>query len=291
MDITAAMTCPNYSTVGTVMGFCRSIDSGVHGRIHVLVGTSKNMGAVPYAARDPLFWVHHASIDRMWASWNANGGVNPATATWATKVFGFADRTGTRVTGRLKDFFDTALLGYAYDALIPPPAAAKRAASLTATTVERVAASTRMAELSSPQTLITLRKLPNAKPTSAVLGLAPVSSAQRTYLVLKNLHTWKQPEVLYHVYLTPTRGGGLNHNSYVGALHFFDAEFHDHGDGGKLDAALGENFFSFDVTDLLRRYERGGAVVREALEVTIVAGGRARPDAGSMIAAGELLRQ
>src|SRR5688572_6034211 len=45
MDITTTMANPNYSTVGTVPGFCRAIDSGIHGRIHVLVGTSSNMGA------------------------------------------------------------------------------------------------------------------------------------------------------------------------------------------------------------------------------------------------------
>jgi len=65
MDISVAMATPNYSTVDTVQGFCRAIDSGIHGRIHVLVGNSKGMGAVPYAARDPLFWVHHSNIDRM----------------------------------------------------------------------------------------------------------------------------------------------------------------------------------------------------------------------------------
>ncbi|MFX8616600.1 tyrosinase family protein, partial [Acinetobacter baumannii] len=60
MDIGEAMAKTHYSTVEGVMGFCRAIDSGIHGRIHVLVGTSQNMGAVPYAANDPLFWLHHA---------------------------------------------------------------------------------------------------------------------------------------------------------------------------------------------------------------------------------------
>ena len=297
MDITSTMACPNYSVVGEVQGVCRALDSGIHGRIHVLVGNTKNMGAVPYAARDPLFWVHHSTIDRLWASWNANGGVNPATATWATKVFTFADRTGTRVTGKLKDFFDTAPLGYAYDSLLPPPPAPEGTTAkaglrtVVSSVVERVAASTGMAELGVANTAVTVRALPTAKATGSVLGLASGTSPKRSYLVLKNLHTWKQPEVLYHVYLTPVRGGGLNKQSYVGAINFFDAEFHDHGGGSKLDAALGENFFSFDVTELLRRYERGGAVAREALHVTFVPGGRARADAGAMVATIELVRQ
>ena len=58
-----------------------------------------------------------------------------------------------------------------------------------------------------------------------------------------------------------------------------------------LDAALGENFFSFDVTDLLRRYERSGAVARDALQVTFVPGGRRARMPGSMVATIELVRQ
>ena len=118
-------------------GICRAIDSGIHGRIHVLVGNSKNMGAVPYAARDPLFWVHHSSIDRMWASWTANGGVNPTTASWATKAFVFADGNGQRVSSALNNYFDTAALGYAYDALIPAPTPAGTTSTLMAATTRR----------------------------------------------------------------------------------------------------------------------------------------------------------
>ena len=80
MDLTTAMAKTSYSNVGKVQGFCRALDAGVHSKLHVLTGTAKNMGSVPYAGRDPLFLVHHANIDRIWASWNANGGPTRATA-------------------------------------------------------------------------------------------------------------------------------------------------------------------------------------------------------------------
>jgi tyrosinase len=84
----------------------------------------------------------------------------------------------------------------------------------------------------------------------------------------------------------------LNKNTYVGAINFFDAEFHDHGGhGAKLDTALGENFFSFDVTDLLRRFERSGAVSRDALQVTFVPGGRPAAVPAAMVASIEIVRQ
>jgi hypothetical protein len=110
--------------------------------------------------------------------------------------------------------------------------------------------------------------------------------------VLRNLHTWKQPEVLYHVYLTPVTGGGLNKASYAGNINFFDAEFHDHGGGSALDEALGENFYSFDVTGILERLAKSGrADVREALAVTFVPGGKPTGGANPMVATIDLVVQ
>ncbi len=41
-----------------------------HGQIHVWVGgESGHMSAVPLAAYDPIFWAHHAMIDRLWRMW------------------------------------------------------------------------------------------------------------------------------------------------------------------------------------------------------------------------------
>lgn len=287
MDISAPMAAPTYSNSGSKLGFCRGIDAGVHGRVHVLVGTSSNMGAVPYAARDPLFWVHHANIDRMWASWTRNGGTNPYDATWAATQFVFADRAGWKVTGRLRDFFDTSSLGYTYDHFIPPPSGTtSTSTTLAAATgaAERIAAAATPARLGAGKTVVSLL------PTTPQ-GIGSIPASQHAYLVLSELHTWAQPGVLYHVYLAPARGSVQSRGNYAETIHFFDAEFHQHGGGTDLDEALGENFFSFDVTDLLLRYARSGILERDTLAVTFVPGGRARPDSGAMVAAIDLVRQ
>src|SRR4029453_19534788 len=39
----------------------------VHNDVHVWVGGS--MSAVPVAGFDPVFWSHHAMIDRLWYLW------------------------------------------------------------------------------------------------------------------------------------------------------------------------------------------------------------------------------
>lgn len=42
----------------------------LHGQVHVYVGgRAGHMSAVPLAAYDPIFWAHHAMIDRIWRIW------------------------------------------------------------------------------------------------------------------------------------------------------------------------------------------------------------------------------
>ena len=113
----------------------------------------------------------------------------------------------------------------------------------------------------------------------------------RNYLILKDLHTWSQPEVIYQVYLTPTHGGVLNDDSYCGDINFFDAEFHDHGHGS-MGTALGSNLFSFDVTDVLKKIARkGNPNARQALQVTFVPGGTPKTGGKPLVASIELVRE
>ncbi len=52
---------------------------GIHNSGHVWVGGS--MGGILTAPTDPIFWMHHAEIDRIWAEWQrANPGQNPSLA-------------------------------------------------------------------------------------------------------------------------------------------------------------------------------------------------------------------
>ncbi|KAK6354515.1 hypothetical protein TWF696_003658 [Orbilia brochopaga] len=47
---------------------------GVHDTIHGTVGSGGTMSFVPYSAFDPVFWLHHTNIDRLFAIWQ---GINP----------------------------------------------------------------------------------------------------------------------------------------------------------------------------------------------------------------------
>jgi tyrosinase len=298
MRIGGPMGKQYYEIVGSDPGFCRAINSGIHGAIHVLVGNRVGMGSVPYAGGDPLFWVHHSNIDRIWASWNLYGGINPVDAEWAQKTCVFADADG-RVVAPFKNFFSCADLGYDYDAYIPQPAtqttttlmAAKSTADARNVRVERIAKAPEPVELGSTATRVTLLPVAGSRNTGPVLGMDPAHPDKRTFLVIKDLHTWAQPGVLFHVYVSPTRGGSLNNASYAGAINFFDAQFHDHGHGAMGDA-LGENLNSFDITAVLRNIARSGnQSAQQALLVTIVPGGKPASDAKPLVGSIELTRQ
>ncbi|MCJ1347034.1 hypothetical protein MMC31_005255, partial [Peltigera leucophlebia] len=43
----------------------------MHNVVHSLVGNGGHMSIIPYSAFDPIFWLHHANMDRLLAIWQA----------------------------------------------------------------------------------------------------------------------------------------------------------------------------------------------------------------------------
>jgi tyrosinase len=63
-----------------------SIES-LHDQIHGLTGNGGHMTYIDYSAFDPLFWLHHAMVDRCFAMWqilNPNSYVAPEPAKYST---------------------------------------------------------------------------------------------------------------------------------------------------------------------------------------------------------------
>lgn len=69
-DVAAAMAQPTFN------GFSAALE-GIHNSGHVWVGGS--MASVMFAPCDPLFWMHHCELDRIWAEWQiSHPGQDPA---------------------------------------------------------------------------------------------------------------------------------------------------------------------------------------------------------------------
>ena len=76
-----------------------------HNRLHVLVGGTMVTSASP---ADPVFWLHHAFIDKIWADWQSlHPGVNPPNPTTVLQPAPIMTRTVAQV-------LDTRALGYIY---------------------------------------------------------------------------------------------------------------------------------------------------------------------------------
>lgn len=119
---------------GDSAGSAGSIDFGPHGTVHGGIGGW--MGSVLTAGFDPVFWVHHANIDRLFNRWLAkkrywSRSMAPQElTTWLGNTYTFFDAGGKLVSRPRSFFLDQKNLGYSYDSdpamIIPltlPPAA------------------------------------------------------------------------------------------------------------------------------------------------------------------------
>ncbi len=76
---------------------------------------------------DPIFYLHHCNLDRIWESWNRLGNSNPTDPKYLNRKFTFADRNGKRVDMPVSAGDRTAQLGYEYDSYEQPPKPGRRA--------------------------------------------------------------------------------------------------------------------------------------------------------------------
>jgi tyrosinase len=72
---------------------------------------------------DPLFYLHHCNLDRIWESWNRLGNKNPIDPNYLNRKFSYGDRSGKRVDLPVSACDRTAQLGYEYDRYEKPPQA------------------------------------------------------------------------------------------------------------------------------------------------------------------------
>ena len=84
------------------------------------VGGDLSLGFIR-VVQDPIFWPHHANIDRVWESWNRLGHQNPTDPKWLDRKFAFPDRNSNRVDVPVSAVNRLAQLGYEYDRYEQPP--------------------------------------------------------------------------------------------------------------------------------------------------------------------------
>ncbi|KAJ4843774.1 hypothetical protein Tsubulata_017401 [Turnera subulata] len=97
-----------------------SIENTPHGPVHRWTGdlkTQEDMGVFYSAARDPIFYAHHANVDRMWTIWKTLPKGRRTEFTdrdWLEASFLFYDENANPVRVKVKDCLDNRKLGYVY---------------------------------------------------------------------------------------------------------------------------------------------------------------------------------
>ena len=101
-------------------GFSSDLEGNPHASVHSELGG--DMGYIDRSARDPIFWLHHCNIDRLWNVWVNEGHSNPAPGDpWSSQNFVF-DVGGTmaKTAGHVTN--TRTMLGYIYDEETSPVA-------------------------------------------------------------------------------------------------------------------------------------------------------------------------
>jgi hypothetical protein len=96
----------NVATNSTALAqFQRRLELGPHAEVHIAIGGTMNSGSSP---ADPLFWLHHANIDRIWALWQTQHPAakppNPNEVLQPPPLFNV----------KVSSVLDIAALGYSY---------------------------------------------------------------------------------------------------------------------------------------------------------------------------------
>jgi tyrosinase len=112
------------------------LESQPHNAVHDLVGGFENndqdlpgaMTVPESAGLDPIFWLHHSNIDRLWESWNkaSPSHLDPTDPNWLNgppsvgeREFAMPKPDGNKWVYTPDEMKDPATLGYEYDNLTP----------------------------------------------------------------------------------------------------------------------------------------------------------------------------
>jgi len=101
------------------LGFCPRFDQNPHFFTHIALGG--DMADFATVGGDPLFYLHHCNLDRIWESWNRLGNTNPTDPTYLNRKFTYADRCGKRIDMAVSAGDRVAQLGFGYDKYEQPP--------------------------------------------------------------------------------------------------------------------------------------------------------------------------
>jgi hypothetical protein len=276
-----------------------ALEQTPHNVIHVQVGGTNNPPCLAglmidpgCAALDPIFWLHHANIDRLWNRWIALGGgrANPTDTSWLDQSFTLYDETGTEVTLTCADVLDAATqLDYVYDdesaeertrgvaavASTPPPSRE------SARPPQMVAASDKPVTLTGRPASVTLAVPASTRERVARESVSAAASASggqsAIFLNVEDIDAPKNPGVVYGVFLNVPGGAAAatgreagraeaRAKYHVGNITLFGIEAVNDPDARRHGVPGMRH--TFDITKIAAELSNAGSWNPDAIEVT-----------------------
>jgi hypothetical protein len=245
------------------------------------------------AASDPIFWLHHSNVDRLWSRWLTlgDGRANPTDTRWLEQEFAFYDPKGEAIRGKVSESGVTSGLRYRYADDPPPAARTPGFFGLSPAEEEAEEPEEEPVELTPPKPVelgpgpssVSLEIKDEAKPEieKASRGFAAAKKPVTVYLTLQDVEAERDPGIVYGVYLNkPDAEPPLDEDSphFVGYLSLFGLG-HEHDEGE--DHEHGGSTFVFDVTALIPQLEEAGGWDPQKAEVSFVPTALESPEEGA----------
>jgi tyrosinase len=242
-----------------------TLEETPHNIVHGLIGGL--MGSPDTAALDPIFWLHHANIDRIWSEWigmQAQHHENPSEAAWLQQPWSVFDEQGDEVQLHADQVLATiGDLGYTYDTepAPRPPAPAPAPPAVTLKPPER-----QMIGATDQETVLT------GEPVTVAIAIddrdaQPFEPPVRAYLNVEEITGENNPGTAYAVYVGFSEGQPVEAQSdhRVGNLAFFGIERASEPAADEAPHALES---SYEITSIARELKQRGKWAGHELPVT-----------------------
>jgi tyrosinase len=253
------------------------VENQPHNVIHDAVGGNGGLMADPdAAAADPIFWIHHANIDRLWFIWTSPRHLVPNDPSWSGQTFSFFDAHGQRVTKTPADVLDiVGQLGYTYE--VAPPA--RPAAVPPPPTPEDVVTGPEPPEgepelVGASETPVRLVGAPasvalqiDQQAHEAALAATGATAPRRILLSVEDIEAAQNPGTVYGIYvnLAADASADVAESHHAGNVSFFGVERARNPRGDEHAHGLRQ---VHDITDLAQSLAAQGEWDGRHVEVT-----------------------
>jgi tyrosinase len=269
---------PTWQRVKGVKG---PFESGPHDHVHTTVlGDMLQL----WSPLDPVFWLHHCNIDRIWDHWNSLGRANTNDPLWRTYAFNgqFVNPAGgsgtTPYNTTVAGVLDIVSLGYRYtlpifNVFVPAlvnkfinPGDPVESIKLGTTATAKInVATTVRAQLGAPQALALRKSIANFdRLTATATANRPAQPPGRVIVFIRNVEEPMDSNADVRVFINLPDANpetSIEDRHYAGSFTFFGAGHGAHG---------GYPSYMIDITQTVGELNLAGVDLAKEISVQLV---------------------